>query len=203
MSDALPSNRPTVRESVTSLCNSHARRKFVDVINHFPDEVAYVLERYGQIWTNEHDVIEQKLTAGERLDHHQRHSLPIMAEIKLWGETHLSDGTIEENSGLGRAICYFIKHYAGLSCFCRIDGVKIDNNQIEAMLKIVVRDRKNAMFHKTLLGATIGDVITSMIATGSEAGINVFAYFTVLQRDKEKVKANPENDLSWNYLENS
>jgi hypothetical protein len=39
------------------------------------------------------------------------------------------------------------------------------------------------MFHKTLLGATIGDVITSMIATGSEAGINVFEYFTVLQRE--------------------
>lgn len=203
MSDALPSNRPTVRESVTSLCNSHARRQFVDLINHFPDEVAYILERYGKIWTNEHHVIEQKLTTGERLAHHQTHSLPIMAEIKLWGERHLSDKTIEENSGLGKAIRYFIKHYAGLSCFCRVAGVKIDNNQIEAMLKIVVRDRKNAMFHKTLLGATIGDVVTSMIATGSEAGINVFDYFTVLQRDNEKVKANPENYLPWNYQENS
>ena len=203
MSDALPSNRPTVRESVISLCNSHARRKFVDVINHFSDEVEYILERYGQIWTNEHRVVEQNLTASQRLDHHQTHSLPVMAEIKLWGETHLSDGSIEENCGLGKAIRYFIKHYAGLSCFCRLEGVKIDNNQIEAMLKIVVRDRKNAMFHKSLLGATIGDVITSMIATGSEAGINVFNYFTVLQRDKEKVKANPENYLPWNYLENS
>ncbi|WP_197411178.1 hypothetical protein [Colwellia sp. TT2012] len=48
------------------------------------------------------------------------------------------------------------------------------------------------MFHKTLLGATIGDVITSVIATGSEAGINVFDYFTTLQREKEQVKAHPE-----------
>ncbi|WP_141235618.1 transposase [Pseudoalteromonas sp. NBT06-2] len=38
MSDALASNRPTEREAVLSLCNSHARRQFVDVINHFPDE---------------------------------------------------------------------------------------------------------------------------------------------------------------------
>lgn len=203
MSDALPSNHPSVRESVTSLCNSHARRQFVDVIHHFPDEVDDILERYGQIWSNEHQVVEQKLTASERLAYHQTHSLPIMAEIKRWGETHLTDGSVEENSGLGKAIRYFIKHYAGLSCFCCVEGVKIDNNQIEAMLKIVVRDRKNAMFHKTLLGATIGDVITSMIATGSEAGINVFEYFTVLQRDKEKVKATPENYLPWNYLENS
>jgi transposase len=35
MSDALTSNRPTVTKTITSLCNSHARRQFVDVINHF------------------------------------------------------------------------------------------------------------------------------------------------------------------------
>ena len=78
----------------------------------------------------------------------------------------------------------------------------LDNNQIEAILKIIVRNRKNAMFHKTLFGATVGDVITSMIVTGSEAGINVFDYFTELQRNKDKVKVNPENYLPWNYLEN-
>jgi hypothetical protein len=37
-----------------------------------------------------------------------------------------------------------------------------------------------------------------MIATGSEAGINVFEYFTVLQREHVKVKANPEQYLPWN-----
>ena len=110
---------------------------------------------------------------------------------------------IEENSGLGKAISYFLKHYAGLSLFCYYEGVKLDNNRIEAMLKIVVRDRKNAMFHKTLLGATIGDVITSMIATGSEAGINVFDYFTRLQRDAASAKKHPEKYLPWNYLENN
>jgi transposase len=156
-----------------------------------------------QIWTNEHRVIEQELTPVMRLAYHQQHSLPVMAEIKLWGETHLSEGSIEENSVLGKAIRYFIKHYDGLSCFCTHEGVKLDNNQIEAMLKIIVRDRRNAMFHKTLLGATIGDVITSMIASASEAGINVFDYFTVLQQSQEKVKTTPENYLPWNYLENN
>jgi transposase len=203
MSDALPSNQPSVLKAVISLCNCHARRQFVDVINHFPDEVEHILKRYGEIWTNEHQVIEQELTPVMRLAYHKQHSLPVMAEIKRWGETHLSEGSVEENSGLGKAIRYFIKHYDGLSCFCTHEGVKLDNNQIEAMLKIIVRDRKNAMFHKTLLGATIGDVITSMIASASEAGINVFDYFTVLQQNQEKVKATPENFLPWNYLKNS
>ena len=203
MSDALPSNQPSLRDVTPSLCNSHARRKFVDVINHFPDEVEHILSCYGDIWTNEHKVIELQLSASQRLEYHQSHSLPILEEIKHWGETHFANESIEENSGLGKAISYFLKHYAGLSLFCHYEGVKLDNNRIEAMLKIVVRDRKNAMFHKTLLGATIGDVITSMIATGSEAGINVFDYFTRLQRDAASAKKHPEKYLPWNYLENN
>ena len=90
----------------------------------------------------------------------------------------------------------------GLSISAELQVQKIDNNQVEAMLKIVVRDRKNAMFHKTLLGATIGDVVTSVIATASESGINVFDYFTTLHRDSKQVKAHPENYLPWNYLDN-
>jgi hypothetical protein len=45
MSDALASNRPTVREAIVSLCNSHARRQFVDVISHFPEEVEHILQQ--------------------------------------------------------------------------------------------------------------------------------------------------------------
>jgi hypothetical protein len=55
-----------------------------------------------------------------------------MAEIKQWGEPRLHAGSVEENSGLGKAIRYFNKHYDGLSCFCRIKGGKLDNNAIEA-----------------------------------------------------------------------
>jgi len=202
MSDALPSNKPSVREATVSLCNSHARRQFVDVINHFPDEVEHVLTRYGEIWTNDHKTRDLALTATERLAYHAAHSQPIMEEIKEWGETHLNNETIEANSGLGKAITYFNKHYVGLSRFCTLEGCKLDNNRIEAMLKIIVRDRKNAMFKKTLAGASIGDVITAMIATASEAGINVFEYFTHLQQHKDEVKHAPEQYLPWNYLEN-
>ena len=81
MSDALTSNRPTVTSTMTSLCNSHARRQFVDVLNHFPEEVEHVLHRYGEIWTHEHHIAEHQLSLAKRLEYHQTHSLPIMDEI--------------------------------------------------------------------------------------------------------------------------
>jgi transposase len=84
MSDALTHNKSTVLAAVIeALCNSHARRQFVDVISHFPEEIEHILERYGKIWTNEHKTTDLGLTPGERLAYHKEHSLPIMAEIYL------------------------------------------------------------------------------------------------------------------------
>ncbi len=201
MSDALPSNRPSMVAVEQCFCNSHARRQFYDVLSHFNEEVEYVIERYSQIWINDEETVTNKLSAADRLAYHKENSLPIMVELQRWGSEHFKNETVEENSGLGKAINYFIKHYDGLTSFCRLENAQLDNNAMEAQLKLVVRDRKNAMFHKTLSGASIGDVITSLIATAGQAGVNVFDYFNLLQRERNNVAANPELYLPWHYLE--
>jgi hypothetical protein len=166
MSDALSSNRPSVIEgAIRTLCNAHARRQFVDVMNHFPGEVADILKRYKVIWQNEDAIEEQALSPSARLAYHREHSLPVMEEMRALGQQWLASGAIEENSGLGQAIAYFNRHYEGLSAFCHHEGAKLDNNAMEGQLKLVVRNRKNAYFYKTLAGASVADVITSLIAT--------------------------------------
>ena len=74
---------------------------------------------------------------------------------------------------------------------------------MEAMLKLIVRNRKNAYFYKTLAGAGISDVITSFIATAMQADANVFDYFNAIQRHRQAVKKNPADWMPWNYLSNS
>ena len=96
---------------------------------------------------------------------------------------------------------YFNRHFDGIMRFFHAEGARIENNEMETALKISVRDRKNAMFHKTLSGASIGDVLTSLIVTAADACVNVFEYFNALQRYSEGVKANPEKFLPWNYQE--
>jgi len=208
MSDGLASNKPSKVHSIISLCNSHGRRQFYDVMSHFPEEVDYILNRYGVIWHNNSVAVEKNLSDQERLAYHKEHSLPIMEEILSWGQSMLQcDGPqrakVEENSGLGKAIRYFIKHYEGLTRFCHVVGAQLDNNEIEAALKLAVRNRKNAGFYKTQAGASIGDVIMSMIATCTQSGVNAFEYFNLLQRENQKVVANPEKYLPWNYQENN
>ncbi len=199
MSDALSRNLPSQVTIIWALCNSHARRQFVDVLAQCPEDVEFVLNLYQVIWVNEAVIKKQSLSDAERLAYHREHSLPVMAKIRQWGEDQLHQEHVEENSGLGKAIRYFIKHDDGLTRFCTVEGAKIDNNEMEAQLKLIVRGRKNSSFYKTLAGAAVSDVITSMIATCVRAQVNPFDYFNAIQRHQDQVKSNPEAWLPWNY----
>lgn len=171
----------------------------MEVINPFPEEVAWVIEQYGQIWQNEDAVQEQGLNAAERTAYHHAHSLPIMANLRQWGQDKLANGAVEANSGLGKAISYFERHYDRLIAFCKYETARLDNNVMERHLKLIVRNRKNANYFKTAVGAAIGDVITSIIATSANAGINVLEYLNAIQRNQTAVKENPSQWLPWNY----
>lgn len=199
MCDALSRNFPSQIAFEKTLCNSHARREFVDVFAQFPDQVAWVLEQYALIWQHETHCQEGKLTPAQRLAYHKAHSLPVMKELREWAQQQLDSGAAEANSGLGKAISYYLRHYDGLTAFCRIESAQIDNNLMEQALKLVIRNRKNALFFKTLAGAAIADVLLSLIATAAQAKINVFEYLIVLQQHAQAVKQNPQLWLPWNY----
>lgn len=166
---------------------------------HFPEPVTWVLEHYGQIWEHEHHCQEQALSPAQRLVYHREHSLPVMEQIRHWGQQQLDSGAVEANSGLGEAIAYYQRYYPGLTAFCRLEGAPIDNNLAEQILKLIIRGRKNSLFFKTPAGAAIADVITSVVATAHQAGVNVFDYLIVLQRHADAVKQQPELWLPWNY----
>lgn len=200
MSDGLVSNNPTEMPVRQSLCNSHGRRYFYDVHSHFPEEVEWVLAEYGKIWEVDHITVERGMSAQARCEYHRTHSLPVMKAIRDWGLGHFDNETVEPNSGLGKAINYFIKHFDGLTAFSQVPGAQVDNNLMENQLKLVIRDRKNAMFKRTQAGADIGDVITSLIATCVESGTNALDYLITLQRENDRVKVSPEQYLPWNYI---
>lgn len=200
MSDALSHNRPSVvADYHQALCNAHGRREFVEVAAHFPEQVTWVLERYAVIWDNERHCQAQTLSPAQRLAYHRTHSLPVMEQIRDWGQQQLESATVEANSGLGQAIGYFARHFHGLTAFCRREGAPIDNNRMEQALKLIIRGRKNALFFKTPAGAAIADVITSVVATAHHAGVNTFDYLVALQRHADAVKQQPERWLPWNY----
>lgn len=203
MSDALSRNFPKqAREGVEILwanCIAHGRRHFVDVVESFPDECRHVLESLGQVYANDRDAQKLGLDADQRLELHQEKSGPVMADLHAWITCQLAERVVEENSGLGKAMRYMLKHWDRMTLFLRVPGAPLDNNRVERALKTVVLNRKNAYFFLNMNGSQVGDLFMSLIQTCELNGINAFDYLTQLQRNADRLAASPADWMPWNY----
>src|SRR5437762_1811421 len=201
MCDALSRNTPKGVETLLANCLAHGRRQVVEVVDNFPEECRYVLERLGGVYHYDALAREQELPPEERLRFHQEHSGPLMKALHEWREAQLAEHKTEPNSGLGKAISYLLNHWPKLTLFLRQPGAPIDNNIVERALKKAILNRKNALFYTTLNGAGVGDLFMSLIHPCELNGANPFDYLTELQRHSEKLQRNPSEWMPWNYRE--
>ena len=199
MCDALSRNLPGEFKTILANCLSHGRRRFVDVVENFPEEVRYVLEILAEVYKNDAVARREQMSSRQRLIFHQTESGPLMQTLHEWLERQFADKTVEPNCGLGEAIAYMLKHWQPLTLFLRKPGAPLDNNICERALKKAILHRKNALFYKTHNGARVGDLFMSLIHTAELAGANAFDYLCALQRHAEQLKENPRQWMPWNY----
>ena len=200
MCDGLPSNTAGEFHTLLSNCLAHARRKYVELADHFPEEVRFVLETLREVYKTDAQARKMRLNPQERLRLHQDESGPRMAALEQWMQLQFNERRIEPNSSLGEAIRYMQKRWGALTLFLRIPGVPLDNNITEQALKKAILHRKNALFYKTLNGARVGDIFMSLIYTAELNRIAPFEYLVALQRRAEQVAAHPGEWMPWNYL---
>ena len=152
----------------------------------------------GSVYKYDAEARGQELSPQERLRFHQHHSGPVMEKLHEWMEAQFARKQVEANSGLGKAITYFLKHWRGLTAFLR-EGAPLDNNICERALKRAVLHRKNALFYRTLHGSEVGDLFMTLIHTCELVGANAFDYLSQLQRHAAKLATNPAVWMPWNY----
>jgi len=83
--------------------------------------------------------------------------------------------------------------------FLKEPGAPLDNNVAERALKLAIRQRKNSLFYATEHSAYIASLLTSVIATCVQAGVNALDYSVAVQEHRPEVRANPRAWLPWNY----
>lgn len=197
MCDALNANTAGELDTIVAHCLVHARRKFVEVAEDFPEECRFLLERLKEVYLNE--ATTRGMSPLERLAFHKEHSATVMNKIWAWIR-ELTDGKqVEPSSGLGEAIGYMEKHWGRLTLFLREPGAPLDNNAAERILKRAILHRKNSLFYKTMAGARVGDVFMSLIHSAELNKANPFEYLVALQRYHVLVEENPEDWMPWNY----
>jgi hypothetical protein len=199
MCDALSRNVPKQFETILCNCLAHARRKFIDIIENFPQECRYVLEILAKVYKNDEITKDQMMSSDARLQFHQTESGPLMAELKIWLNEQFEEKKVEPNSSIGACFTYMLKHWKPLTRFLEVPGAPLDNNLCEQILKRSILHRKNSLFYKTEHGAYIGDLFMSLIQTCRISGINPFDYLTVLQKHSSELFKNPSKWLPWNY----
>jgi hypothetical protein len=199
MCDALSRNLPGELRTILAHCLAHARRRFVDVYDRFPEPCRHLLESLAVVYRNDAEARERRLSPEARLQLHQEASGPTMQDLHDWLLRQLDEKQTEPNSALGGAITYMLKHWEELTLFLRQPGAPLDNNVCERALKKAILHRKNALFYKTRNGARVGDLFMSLIYTCQLNRANPFDYLTQLQRHADPLATGPERWMPWNY----
>jgi hypothetical protein len=199
MSDALASNAADEGALIRCHCLAHGRRKFSELEEVFPTECAVVIEALKQVFDHEEEARVQQMSAEARLGYHQQYSGPIMAHLKHWLDAQFEERTVEPNSSLGKAFQYLLTHWQTLTRFLEVPGAPLENNTAERALKLAIRQRKNSLFYATDYSAYIASMLTSLIATCLQAGVNALEYLVALQEHRMAVFGDPAAWLPWNY----
>jgi hypothetical protein len=66
-------------------------------------------------------------------------------------------------------------------------------------LKLCIRQRKNSLFYAPEPSAYVASLLTSIIATCLQAGVNALEYLVAVQEHRQEVFANPGAWLPWTY----
>jgi hypothetical protein len=202
MCDALSwnvSKLPAKLEVIVGNCLTHARRHFVEVIDSFPEQCRFVLEKLGEVYGHDEATRSQRMDPEQRLAYHQAHSGPAMKELHARLSSQLEHKIVEPNSGLGKAISYLLRHWSKLTLFLRQAGAPLDNNVCERALKKAILHRKNSLFYKTRNGAMVGDLFMSLIHTCELNKVDPFDYLTQLQLHAGELAREPSEWMPWNY----
>jgi transposase len=199
MCDALSRNIPKNLETILANCLTHGRRKFVDIIDSFPEQCLHIINILAKVYHNDELTKNQNMSPSERLCFHKEKTAPLMEELKIWLKEQIDQKKAEPNSGLGKAISYMLRHWDPLTLFLRKEGVPIDNNISERAIKLIILNRKNALFFKTVNGAKVGDLFMGIIHTCRLNNVNPFDYLTKIQKHISEVVKAPEKWMPWNY----
>lgn len=205
MSDASSQNIPKKVDEdlmarwILCFCLVHGRRKFYELFDCFNQECEFVLDIISKIYKHDAHCKKQQMSSEERLQYHKEHSAPLMKALRIWLNNQLLHHLVEDNSGLGQAVRYMLRHWDALTKFLHVAGAPIDNSLCEQAIKVAIRHRRNSLFYKTFKGAIVGDCMMSVIHTSAKNKINPFEYLNELQRNAKHVRANPECWLPWNY----
>lgn len=158
-------------------CNSHARRKFREAREKFP-EAQYFIDQYREIYRLEAKARDKPPDEMTKI---RSEMIPIFDAMKLRALEDLK--SYPSKSSIGKAFSYFLKNYKELALFTKNWQLPIDNNSQERLLRNPVIGRKTWYGTHSKRGAETAAILFSLVESCKLNKINPREYFKNLVRD--------------------
>ena len=173
----------TVRQSGKRLklahCWSHARRKFFEAAQHYP-QCEVPLRLIGEMF---HDDPELRFCPAAQSDgshvcdktcavRRRAKQEPRLEALKKWAYEQQA----LPNSAMRKAIAYLLKHWEGLTVFLDDVRVPLDNNHSERELRSVVVGRKNHYGSRSQRGTEVAAIFYTLTECARLNGIDAREY---------------------------
>jgi len=146
-----------------SACMAHARRKFEQAIDNYPDIANYVMGEIQKLYALEREALEKHFNEDEIFRIRQEKALPIIDNLEkyLWEKSN----HVLPKSSIGMAISYALNLWKRLKVYLTDGKILIDNNLIENTIRPVALGRKNYLFAGSHEAAQRGAMIYSFLGT--------------------------------------
>jgi transposase len=158
-------------------CMAHARRRFSDAVkaqgrNRKRGKAHRGLSLIRKLYRIERQA--RKLTPQERYGRRQKHSKPILKQIRKWLDDVLPQ--VAPTSATGQALSYLHNEWNQLTRYLDDGRLEIDNNGAENAIRPFVLGRKNWLFSASVKGVKSSANLYSLIETAKANGLEPYAY---------------------------
>ena len=181
-------NKVCQKNGITRIgCWDHCRRKYVEAIkaagvqkkNGKPGKADVALGKINKLYALE---IEFKdLDDEQRRQARENHSLPKLAELKVWVEKNIS--RVPKEGLTHKAMSYTLNQWETLTGYCEDGRLHISNALAENAIRPFAVGRRAWLFSDTPKGARASASCFSLVETAKANGLEPYAYLEyVLQR---------------------
>ena len=155
-------------------CMDHCRRKFVAAARQGDIRAGPVLTLMAQLYKIERGLGKRQADPAERLVCRQRHSVPILAQLKT--EIQRLAAETRPRTLMADATGYAENQWTELCAFTNDGRIPISNVHVEQKLKDVALLRKNSLFAGSVAGAHRLAHLLTLVLNCRLAGVCPFTY---------------------------
>jgi hypothetical protein len=164
-------------------CNAHARRKFKDAKDRFPDEAKFFMGQYEKIYKLEGEAKEDK---PDQIQTYRRQMAIYFDGMKSRAMANIAE--YPSKSSIAKAMSYFLNNFKDLTLYLKNPELPIDNNPQERLLRNPVIGRKTWYGTHSIRGAETAATLFSLVESCKLNKINPREYFKKLIEDLHQGK---------------